>query len=279
MIRRPVVVLCGAGILWLAVACLDVSSPVKGISAISPVILPTPSVVVGDVMRDTSGAIRPLSVVVYGPNGDTVRDAIIKFFAIDSSHGLFVDSLTGAVRGDALSPTASVVARVTPASGSGLIQTLNVALPVVPVPDSAIRDTTDSTFVATVGQTDTLASPLISKPLIVTVKSAAGVAVQSYPVIFKLTQPPDSAQFNGPLVVLTNSAGRDTTVGITNSSGQALIYLRFRQTAINPDQLGVLLLHPDTVQVKFLVRSKGDTLTKVTPSNTFVISVSGKPPT
>lgn len=276
MMRRPAAVVCAAGALWLVVACLDVASPVKGITAISPVLLPTPSVVVGDDMRDTAGTIRPLSVVVYGPHGDTVTDALVKFFAIDSTGGLIVDSLSGQVHGHKISPTASVVARVTPASGSGSIQTLTVALPVVPVPDSATKDT-NFTFVPSIGGSDTLGSVLISKPLTVTVDADTGVgvvvSVQSYPVLFTLTQPADSAQFNGPLVVLTNSAGRDTTVAVTNSSGQAQIYLRFRQTAVTPGQVGNLILHPDTVVVKVRVRYQNSFL-NVTPADSFVIAVS-----
>src|SRR5437868_855659 len=45
MMRRPVAVLATVGALWLLIACLDVSSPVSGILAITPVLLPTLPVV------------------------------------------------------------------------------------------------------------------------------------------------------------------------------------------------------------------------------------------
>ena len=270
---RSARVLAAACAGWLVVACLDVASPVKGISGISPVLLPTPSVVVGDSMRDTAGNVMPLHVLVYGPNGDTLpsREFKVSFVAIDTSGGLIVDD-TGGAFGKNLSPTAQAVAQVSVQNGGGTIQALAVPLPVVPVPTSANRDS-GFTFTPPFTATDTLSSTLISKPLTVTVFSGTSTPVQSYPVIFKIVQPPSRFQYNGPLVELTNSSGRDTTVAITGTSGQAQIYLRFRPSAATQDQLAQLNVTPDTVIVHFAVRYKGTPLSAVTPSDSFVILV------
>src|SRR3954466_7367762 len=101
MRQRPLTLLATVGALWLVVACLDVSSPVSGILAITPVLLPTPSVVVGDVSRDTPGAPAPLRVLAFGPHGDTLKasDINVVFIAIDSTQQLTVDSLTGVAHG------------------------------------------------------------------------------------------------------------------------------------------------------------------------------------
>src|SRR2546421_9834398 len=126
--RGPGRVLAGAAALWIFVACLDVTSPVTGIASITSVLLPSPSVVEHDVSRDTIGQVRPLQVFAFAPNGDTVRDAVVRFFAIDSTRKLRVDSLTGIAAGDSLSPFARVVARVTPANGKGIVQRATVPL-------------------------------------------------------------------------------------------------------------------------------------------------------
>src|SRR6185503_16619414 len=66
---RPALVVFVA--LWLGVSCLDISSPVTGIAAITPIIAPTPSVVTGDTLRDTLGRVDSLRVFAFAPNGDT----------------------------------------------------------------------------------------------------------------------------------------------------------------------------------------------------------------
>jgi len=274
MIRRSARVLAAACAGWLVVACLDVASPVKGISAISPVLLPTPSVVVNDTMRDIAGNVTPLHVLVYGPNGDTLPHDQFKvsFVAIDTSGNLIVnDTGLAYAKDDSLSPTAQVVAQVTMSNGGGTIQALAVPLPVVPVPAAANRDS-GFTFQPPFSAADTLSSTLISPPLTVRVFSGTSTAVPSYPVIFTIVQQPNRFSYNGPLVVLTNSAGRDTTVGITGTSGQAQVFLRFRPSAATNEQLSALFSKPDTVVVRAQVRYRKGQVA-VTPSDSFVILI------
>lgn len=273
MIRRPARVIAAACAVWAVVACLDVASPVKGISAISPVLLPTPSVVLHDSMRDTGGRVMPLRVQVYAPNGDTLPSQQFKvtFVEIDTSNALILDD-TGGVVGKKISPTVQVVAKVTFLAGGGNIQTLSVSLPVVPQPTSATRDS-DFTFTPPFSATDTLSSLLISKPLSVTVYSGTSAPVQSYPVLFDRVVYPHRFQYKGHLVELTNGVGRDTTVAVTGSGGAAQIYLRFRPSAATADQLAQLDVTPDTVIVHVKVRYGESGLVPVAPSDSFVILV------
>src|SRR5690348_17857906 len=109
MSRRPLRIVVAAGVAWVVVACLDVSSPVFGISSISTILLPSPSVIVGDSLRDTAGKVQPVAVTVYGPNGDTITDATIQFVAVDSTNRLRVNTATGFAAGfDSASPLAKV---------------------------------------------------------------------------------------------------------------------------------------------------------------------------
>lgn len=253
---------------WLAVACLDISSPVTGISAITTVLLPTPSVVVNDIMRDTLGQAQPLAVHAFGPNGEQLPDAdiIVRYFAIDSTNGLHVDSITGSARGDALSPLAKVVARVAPANGKGVIQTLQVPLPVVPTPVGATKaDDALIDFPFDPATLDTLGSGLISPSLDVKVVGTADTTIQSYVVSYKIVRMPASST-GEPSVRILDRSGNDSTVAITSSAGVASRQLRVRLTGIPQD------LHSppatDTVVVKVRVLYHGQEL-QVTPSDSF----------
>lgn len=260
---RPVAAVVVA---WLAVACLDISSPVSGISAITTVLLPTPSVVVNDVLRDTLGAPASLAVYAFAPNGDTVRDVVVRYFAIDSTHKLHVDSITGVASGDSLSPLAKVVARVTPADGKGTIQTLQVPLPVVPIPVGATKADALIDFPFDPTTLDTIGSGVLSPSLDVKVVGDADTPIQSYVVSYKIVRMPTSKIAGEPTVRILDRTGNDSTIAITSSSGIASRQLRVRLTAI-PD---VLRIPPatDTVVVQVSVRYQ-NRLLPVTPSDSF----------
>jgi hypothetical protein len=75
----------GLGVLaWLLASCLDVPAPEGGILSLSPVRLPSPGLVVGDTMRDSTGVAAPLQVVAYDAAGTPVQGAAISFVVIDT---------------------------------------------------------------------------------------------------------------------------------------------------------------------------------------------------
>ncbi|HKN69214.1 MAG TPA: hypothetical protein VJW73_23205 [Gemmatimonadaceae bacterium] len=264
---RSVAVVAAAGAAWFAVACLDISSPVTGISSITTVLLPTPSVVVKDCLRDTLGDVKPLAVYAFAPNGDTVKDVVVRYFAIDSTKKLRVDSITGLACGDSLSPLAKVVARVTPANGKGTLQTLQVPLPVVPTPDSASKPDSLIAFPFDPTAIDTLSSGVLSPTLDVKVLGgSADTTVQSYIVSYKIVRMPSSKIAGEPTVKIFDKTGNDSTIAVTSSSGIASRQLRLRLKAI-PD---VLRIPPatDTVVIQVRVLFQGKPL-PVAPSDSF----------
>jgi hypothetical protein len=272
--RRAAGPLAALVALWIAAACLDITSNVPSIASITPVILPFPSVVVGDSSRNINGAFVPLRIVAFGPNGDTLPDIVVKFFAADSTNGLVVDSLTGMAFGKALSGSAGVVAQVRQANGvGGFIQTNVVAFPVVPVPDSGTRSAdTTFTFAGVVATTDTLNSGLLSPPLTVTVHAGGDTVVQKYVVEFHIdSAPTPRAGSSGPTVVLRANGG-DSTVAVTNAAGQASLQLRVRPSAMPQDvQAGQ---KTDTVFVSVRVQYQGIPL-PLRPSHVFTIPIVG----
>lgn len=256
---RPLTVLAGAAVAWFAVACLDVSSPVSGILSISKVITPTPSVVVGDSLRDTSGVTQPVRVYAFGPNGDTVHDAVVRFFVVDTTHQLHVDSVSGIVwsSGDTTSPNGAVFATVRPANGKGSIVTPLDTIAIVPKPDSAVADTNFLFTFAVGGVTDTSASDLTSQPFGVTIYGDQGVAVPKYVVGFQITRFPQAAAgATGPTAVLTSPlSSADSSYAVSDASGHATLRLRIRRAAISDSlRTGALT---DTAVVHFHVQYRG----------------------
>ena len=279
MRRRPAGVLAAVAAFWLAAACLDITSTLPAIASITPVILPFPSVVVGDSSRDTAGGFAPLRLIAFGRDGKPLdpSDVIVKFYAVDSTQQLFVDSLTGMAFGKALSPNSGVFAQVRQANGvGGFIQTNVVSFPVVPKPDSAVRSA-DTTFAfnGTVSAPDTLNAGLLSQPLAVTLHGVADTLVQKYVIKYEIIErPPTREGGSGFSVVLTGN-GADSTVAVTNSSGLASLRLRVRPQAIPQDvQAGQ---KTDTVKVLVTVLYLGAKL-KVSPTDTFTIPIIGTVP-
>lgn len=276
-LSRSLVVLAGAAAAWIGVACLDVSSPISGIASISRIIVPTPSVVEHDSLRDTLGQAKPLQVYAFAANGDTVRDALVRFFVIDATHNLHVDSATGIVTGDSLAPNAAVFARVTPGNGKGSLDTPPDTIPVVPVPDSAVRDTN---FVFTFDplQSDTNSSALLSAPFGVAVRGhsevSADTPVPRYLVGFELRRiPTPKSNDVGKTVVLTSALSTsDSSYAITDASGHATLRLRIRLRAI---PAALLTGGVDTAVVKFHVRYKAEL--KIVPSDSIIITIQAKP--
>jgi hypothetical protein len=258
--------------LWAATSCLDITSNVPQIGAITPVILPFPSVVTGESLFDTTGKAASIQVMAFGTNGKPIppQDLIVRFYAVDSTGKLKVDSLSGKAFGDSLSPSAAVVVSVRQANGvGGFVQTPTTALPVVPVPISASRSPdTSTTFDYNVLVTDTLSSGLLSPPLTVTVQ-AQDTVVQKYLVTYQIVSRPAPASSGvGPTLVLRGN-GADSTVAVTNAAGQASLQLQVRPSALS-ESLHAAGATFTAIVVATVIKFGGDTL-KMTPDDSFVV--------
>lgn len=72
----------GAAAVWL-LSC-DLSVAPGGFSSISKLLLPAPGVVVGDTMRDSTGAVAPLRVIAYSATGSVVTSVTPYFITLDT---------------------------------------------------------------------------------------------------------------------------------------------------------------------------------------------------
>jgi len=122
--------LAGAALGVVALACGDVPTLEGGIAFISPVILPSPAVALGDTLRNEAGVVAPLRIFAIDNAGDTLQN-VEPTFVVTTVPGPSVTILANdLVRGDSVR-TASIVGRV----GTRL-QTPPAQLSVVFQPDS-----------------------------------------------------------------------------------------------------------------------------------------------
>ena len=191
----------------IAVACTDISGSSTSVLSIQFDSLSAPSVVLGDTLRDTTGAvIRPV-VHAFNFQGEEIIPAPVFFLSPDS--GITVDSATGIVVGDSLRSTpARIVATVGTLQA---IQNVDVTLR----PD----------LVQAVNALDSLQYSLLDTTLnlspLLTVALTHGVApndssVKSYIVSFAIV-----AQSNPQLGELVNDVGKASVVDTTDASGIA----------------------------------------------------------
>ena len=235
MIRRCWPWLAAATALAVA-ACVDVSSP-KGVASISALLLPSPSVVIGDVMRDSTGAPAPLRVVAFDGQGQPVAGLTPEFFVLD--RGAHVDA-TGMFFGDSLT-TVHVVGTV------GGLQTGPATVPVTVAPDS----------VAKFGSVDTLRAHItgdttqnVSNPLGVTVTGAGNVGAAGFLVRYRVVYAPPPSAGKDSTVYIGDLSSRPTSVDTTDAAGHAVR----RRVVVRVNALGAVL---DSVVVTASVQYKG----------------------
>jgi hypothetical protein len=198
----------GFALCWLAtLGCGDVSGSSTSVLSIQFDSLAAPSVVVGDTLRDTTGAVILPKVHAFNFKGDEILLPPVRFVSPDS--GVVVDSLTGIVFADSLRSTpARIVASV---GGLQAIQKIDVTLR----PDS----------LAAVNGLDSLSYSLFDTTLnvspMLTVRLNHGVppndsAVKSYIVSFAIV-----SQSNPQLGQIVNDAGKPAVVDTTDVNGIA----------------------------------------------------------
>ena len=121
MIRGRAIVFAAAAAA-VAAACVDISDNADSVLSLQFDSLPSPSVVVGDSLRDTTGAITAPSVRAFNYRGEEIPSPPVRFFAPDP--GISVDSITGVVTGDSLRSTpARIIATVGSLQALQTIQT------------------------------------------------------------------------------------------------------------------------------------------------------------
>jgi hypothetical protein len=242
-VRKVVAVVVGAAAWWL-VSCREVPAPEGGVLSLSPVRLPSPGVVAGDTMRDSTGLVAPLTVVAYGVAGDTLTGIKASFVALDTGA-----HLSGAwLIGDSVGRTVRVIGSVE------ALQSQPVSVKVTTSPDTMVA--ADSTLHRKSYSLLTGDSVVNSGELATIVRHAPATGVEAVVVKYSIVRAPAGLPGKGPAFLLMNGttpSNRDTT----DASGRAARTARLRLFA--KDTVAV-----DTAVVSATSSYRGRTLGAVT---------------
>lgn len=267
-------VLVAGVVAVILVACLDVGAPPGGIASYSGVIRPSPSVVVGDDMRDSTGAVAPLRAYAFSESGDTLKEVAISFLSIDTTkpHSITVQP-DGHVHGDSV--RASVAGSFVVATIANRFQTPPDTIRVTVPPERSKKDDQPLVTLKSVLKSDSLDSAN-RRALRLTVTGSLPAGAKGAPadtfavgfiVDYRIISAPASDSGKG--VFLINDAGKVASRATTSASepGVASLKLQFNPLYF-PDSIAAGL-KTDTVKVEVIVRYNGHAAAQ-TP-DTFVV--------
>lgn len=218
----------------MALACVEIPTGEDDLLSFQFDPLASPSVVVGDSLRDSLGVATPLSITAFSYDGAPVSGVQARFRALDTR--VRVDSVTGFVIGDSVGTTARIVAAVDDVAGL-------ILLPVVLRPDTVVGSNDRDSL--SYSLTDTAAN--VSNAIGVRVlhgPAAADSAVTSFRVTFDILSPADTAAAR-----LVDASGRRSNADTTDASGIAA-----RRVKVDVSRLVAVI---DSVIVNASVKYRG----------------------
>jgi hypothetical protein len=183
----------------------------SGPASISVLQLPSPSVIVGDVMRDSLGNPAPLSVIAYDANGTPVSGVSARFFITDTTTAaqLGSDNLLTGVRVGVV----RIVGQV------GNLQTPAMSIPITHAPAKiGISGKIDTLFVPLGGDT---AVHRATANISASVRSSADSGSQGIIVRYTLVRAPTPLDPNRPAAFLTDEQSIRSLVDTTDGAGTA----------------------------------------------------------
>ncbi len=210
----PLSLLAGAAIL---VACTEIPSGEGDLLSFEFRPLPSPSVVVGDTLRDSTGLVTPLRVFAFNYDGDTIASPAVTFRAVDA--GIRVDGLTGLVVGDSVQPRARVLASLDGFEGT-------VAIAVTYRPDTAVvvnaRDSVSYSLSDTAGNVSAAMGLRLIHGRV-----QGDTSVASYPVSFRIV-----SATAGVAKLVNDNGSTVSSSDTTDAGGTATRKIRIDQTRL-----------------------------------------------
>ena len=218
----------------LVAACVEIPTGADEILSFQVEPLPSPSVVLGDSLRDTLGVAKAITLKAFNFSGQEVANPPVSFAAVD--RGIRVDSVRGFVLGDSVQSGARIVATL-----NGLTSTTRIAVTLRPdtIFGSPERDTLEYSLVDTLN-----VSPAIGVKVKSTSEVRSDSSVASYLVSFRILSPPDTA-----LAQLVNDNNVRSSLDTTDASGIAA-----RKIKLNVSKLATL---EDSIVVQAFVKYRG----------------------
>lgn len=233
-----------------AAACTEVGTDPQAAVAIELRPTPVPAVVVGDTLRDSTGAVITLDARAINVNNEVIAGAPIRFIALDTGV-VSVDSTSGVIVGKRVG-TSQVIASI-----QGL-QSERITVAVTLQPDTAygldsLRRTMQLSLTTPAAATSGPLRVFVGHDTIIAGIDTV-IAVPNYLVRYEIVFPTDDSvsDTDTTKVLLANDLGRPSTVDTTAASGIAARAVRI-STAVSviPDSVIVdaHVSYPDTTSV------------------------------
>ena len=207
----------------LAQACTQVGTDPNAAVAIELIAPESPSVVLGDTLRDSSGTAVPLVARAFNSRNVQIPSPRLTFITRDTTRNATVDSLTGFVIGRKLGD-------VTIFANVGNLPSAPIVVHVVPRPDELIPADSVRDALSVIGALDATGRPLQVKlradttPL---VSTDSLIPVQNYLVRFRIVAPAGlERNADTTRLVLVNDLGRPSLLDTTDALGIASRRLR-----------------------------------------------------
>lgn len=202
----------------VAAACTEVGTNPNTPVAIQLDAPASPSVLLGDTLRDSLGVVAPLHVVVFNFKNDSIPGIPVSFLAVDSTGSVSVDKSSGIVVGHQLIGQVLVVA--TALGLQSIPDTIAVVdTPSVMIPLDSSRDSVDYSFAGGLRDTVlTLRVQLVHLP--------DSVVVPNYLVHYTMLHPSPYNNADSTNVQLVNPAAQAELVDTTDATGTTQLGLR-----------------------------------------------------
>lgn len=222
--------LLGIAAVTMIAGCAEVGSGPEVPAAIEFLPFPSPSVVVGDTLRNIDGAVMPIMALVRNISGDVITDANTRYlyadFARDSA--LMVDSATGIVVA-LKTPTGTGDVRLGARAATSLQILKNLIVTIRPDTMSRAGLAPLDTFKTILPDTIPKANTTPELNVVVQhLETTTPSNVNAWPVRFELVWPVNPTNDTTLSAFLVDDTGRPSTLDTTSSNGQAGRKVRLR---------------------------------------------------
>lgn len=215
--RRRLVLVAAA---TAAFACTEVGTDPSVAVSIAFDSLPSPGIVLGDTLRDSSGAVAPLRAFAFNAGGGIIPDAPIEYFAKVGTDTLRVDQSTGVVVADSAFALSNVSVVVFPQVNGipGPQRTLQLTLRPDSIAPDGEADTLRYSPAADTGQN--VSSAVRVKVLHDSASGGPSLPVRAWVVRFAVEYR-GVTQADTSIALLVNDQGAPSSIDTTDASGIA----------------------------------------------------------
>lgn len=211
-----------AAALVAAAACTKISTDATAPVAIELRPPPLPSVVLGDSMRDSTGAVVGLTAIAFNSRNDTIPGAPIRFLTLDTTGVIGLDTARGTIFG-------RDTGQATVYATAGGLQSTPVTVYVVPAPTTFLPETTlDDTLHYTFNGRDTT---LALRVRLLHVEGADSIPVPHYLVRYSIAYPAGISDTDSTQVQVVDDSKRPSLVDTTDATGRVARLFRIAPVA------------------------------------------------